>query len=128
MQVKRYSQRLNQVGSGTFIALSEGNGDREFISAPQIDFTGQRDVTFLGGGELPVHLEIVHQILPTIAETHVANRTARKAGIAAHNNVKAFPLSTQQLVCADFRGPPRISRTVSSNVWCQKRVQFQFPA
>ena len=81
-----------------------------------MDFACQRDVALLGCAKLPVHLEIVHEILPTIAETDVTDRAARKTGAARHDQVNVFPLSADEFDTANFNTPPGVAGAKAGNV------------
>src|SRR5436305_14666124 len=80
-----------------------------------MDFACQRDVALLGCSKLPVHLEIVHEILPTIAETDVTDRAARKACGARHDKVNVLALSADKLTLS-WRAPQAFlaARSVTS--------------
>ena len=128
MEIERYCKRLQQVGCSALVAVPQSNCDCEFISALKIDFTGQRNVSILSGAEFPVHVEITHQVLPTVASADVADRTARKTGIAADYEVKASALRAEQFVRADFTTPPGITHAIPRNVRRQQRVEVQLAA
>src|SRR6516164_8127614 len=80
----------------------------------------------LGGGELPVHFEVIHQVLPAVAETYKPNGTPREAGATAHDEMEISPLRVEQFHCTDFATPSGISRAVSRNVRSKQRIQLQF--
>src|SRR6516164_6100298 len=80
----------------------------------------------LGGGELPVQFEVIHQVLPAVAETYKPNGTAREAGAAAHDKMEISPLRAEQFHGTDFATPSRIPRTVSRNVRRKQGIQLQF--
>src|SRR5260221_6563593 len=128
MAIERCCQRLQQVGGSALVAVPQSNCDCEFISALKIDFTGKRNVSILSGAEFPVHVEITHQVLPTVASADVADRTPRKTGIAAHYEVKAAALRAKQFVRADFTTPPGITHAIPRNVLRQQRVEVQLAA
>src|SRR5258705_8431180 len=79
VRLKRLGQRLEQFGGCALVAPSARNGDREFTVAREIDFARERNVAVLGAAELPVHFEIVYQVLPTIAGANVADRAASES-------------------------------------------------
>src|ERR1700741_4818582 len=64
--IKWLSQGKKQLGHCGLVIATTCNGDGEFATAVQFDFSRKRDVAPLGGAELPIHFEIVHQILPAI--------------------------------------------------------------
>src|ERR1043165_10117954 len=60
--IKWFSQGKKQLGHCGLVTAATGNGDGEFVTTVQFDFSCERDIALLGGAELPIHLEIVHQI------------------------------------------------------------------
>src|ERR1700724_96079 len=125
MAIERCCQRLQQVGGSALVAVPQSNCDCEFISALKIDFTGKRNISILSGAEFPVHLEIIHQVLPTVTRADIADRTPRKTSIAADYEVKAASLRAKQFVRADFTTPSGITRAIPRNVRRQQRVEVQ---
>ena len=101
---------------------------REFTVVWKIDFAGQRDIAVLGFAKLPVHFEIVHQILPAVAGADIADRPARETGAACHNQVNVFALSVDEFDTADFGTPPGVAGAVARDVRSQQRVESQLPA
>src|ERR1044072_8829342 len=85
MRLERLSHRLEQLGSGALITAAKCHGHAELTIVWKVDFSGQRDIAVKGRLELPVHFEIVHQVLPTIAETDVAYGTPRETAAACHD-------------------------------------------
>ena len=91
-----------------------------------MDFACQRDVAVLGCAKLPVHLEIVHEILPTIAETDVTDRAARKACGARHDQVNVFALSADKFDISHFGTPAGVAGAITGDVRSQQCVESQF--
>src|SRR5207248_10883355 len=109
------------------VAATKCSRDREFIGGWQIDFAGQCDIAVLGCAKLPVHFEIVHKILPTVAETDIADRSAREAGAACHDQVDVFALSADEFDTAHFRTPAGVAGATTGDVRSQQRVESQLP-
>src|SRR5262245_15322815 len=55
--IKWFSQGKKQLGDCGLITAATSNGDGEFATAVQFDFSRECDVAPLGGAELPIHLE-----------------------------------------------------------------------
>jgi hypothetical protein len=62
---------------------------------------------------------MLHQVLPAVAETDVADRPARETNAACHDQVKIFALSVDEFDAADFRTPTRVVRAGSGYVRSQ---------
>ena len=58
----------------------------------------------------------------------IADRTARKTGIAADYEVKASALRAEQFVRADFTTPPGITHAIPRNVRRQQCIEVQLAA
>src|SRR4029077_12599123 len=99
----------------------------EFIGRRQMDFACQRDVAVLGCAKLPVHFEIVHEILPTVTETDVADRSARETGAARHDQVNVLAVGADEFDTAHFRTPAGVTSAKAGDVRSQKRIESQFP-
>src|SRR4029453_10543920 len=96
-------ERLEQFGSGALVTSTKRNSDCKFPARRQIDFAGQRDIPVRSCSKLPVHLEIVHQILPAIAEADVTDRAPGEPTAACHEQMNAVALCVHQFVITDFR-------------------------
>ena len=93
-----------------------------------IDLARQRDVAMPGGAEFPVHLEVVHQILPTVAGPDIPNGSPRKPFAATHDQMHPLALGVEQVVAADFRTPTGVARALARDVRGQQRVETQLAA
>ena len=127
MNIERFRQRLQQLRHSALVTPAQSNRDRKFIAVLKIDFPGQRNVAVLRGRKFPVHFEIIHQILPTVARPDIANRPPQKSAAASHDQMQIFALGMKQFVAADFGTPTRVARAVAREVWSQERVEMQFP-
>src|SRR6266498_715150 len=124
--MERLGQRLEQLGGCALVAAAKCDSQREFTGAWKIDFPGQRDVAVLGCLKLPVHFEIVHKVLPAVAETDVADRATREAGAACHDQVNVLALSADEFDTAHFSTPPGIAGAEAVDVRSQQCVESQF--
>ena len=113
---------MEQLGSSALVAAAKCYGDCKFAGGWQIDFAGQRDIAVLGCGKLPIHFEIVHKILPTVAETDIADRPAREAGAARHDQVNIFALGADELDTAHLNAPPRVTGAETGDVRSQQCI------
>ena len=68
----------------------------------------------------------MHEVLPTIAETDIADRATREAGAARHNQVNVFSLSADEFDTAHFGPPPGVASAKAGNVRSEQRVESQF--
>src|SRR4029453_7455488 len=131
MCLERLSQRLEQLGGCALITAAKGYSHCEFTGAWKIDFPGQRNISVPARLKLPVptkrpvHFEIVHEALPTITETDIANRAAREASAARHDQVNVFTLSSEQLDTAHIRTPAGVAGAKAGDVRRQQRVESQ---
>jgi hypothetical protein len=117
---------LEQLCDRALVAAAKRDSHGEFTAAWKIDFPGQRDIAVLGRLKLPVHFEMVHKILPTIAETDIADRATREAGAACHDQVNVFALSADEFDTTHFSPPPGIAGAEAGDVRSQQRVKAQF--
>src|ERR1039457_2982187 len=72
MSLERLRRRLQQLRHRALTTFPKSNGNRKGLPALRNDLARQRDVAMPGGAELPVHLEIRRQILPTRSEEHTS--------------------------------------------------------
>src|SRR4029077_1906087 len=128
MYLKRVRQRLEQLDGRALVAAAKCNGDGEFAAAWKIYFASQRDVALLGGAEFPIHFEIVHHVLPAIAEADIANRSARETRAACDDQVNVFALRVHDFDSADFRTPRGVACTTPGYMRCQQRIEPQLAA
>src|SRR5262249_44283178 len=60
-------QRLIKGSVGGVLAVSKRDGDGELVAGGKIDFSHDSDIAVFSAIELPVHFEIVVQVLPSVA-------------------------------------------------------------
>jgi hypothetical protein len=123
MRLKRLGHRLEQLRGCALVASTKRHGDCELASLREIDFACSCDVAVLGCLKLPVHFEIVHQVLPTIAKADITDGPARETGTARHDEVNVFALSVDEFDSADFGTPSGIARATSGYVRSEQRVE-----
>src|SRR5215831_2394567 len=128
MEFKRSCQRLEQLRGRALVASTKPKGNCKFASVRQIHFRGQRDVAVLGSREFPVHLEMVHQVLPAIAEADVADRSPGETAAACHEQMDVLPLRMEQFVVAELRVPSGVTGAEASQVWREQSIQAQLAA
>src|ERR1017187_3760740 len=116
MDLERFRQRLQQLRHRALTTFSKNNGDRKGLSILRNDLARQRDVAMPCGTELPVHLEIVRQILPTVAGPDIPKRSPRKPLAATHDQMHPLALGVEQVVAAGFRAPTGVARALARNV------------
>src|SRR5438045_2562712 len=73
MRLERLCQRLQEFGRRALVTLSQSNGDSEFAICRRINLSNQSDIPILSRGKLPIHFEILHQVLPAIARAGVTH-------------------------------------------------------
>ena len=83
---------------------------------------------FSAAWKFPIHFEIIHQILPTIAGADKADGPPRKPAAASHDQMNIFALGMKQFVAADFRTPTGVARAMARDVRSQERVETQLSA
>src|ERR1017187_9872537 len=128
MSLERFRQGLQQLRHRALTTLPKSNGNRKGLPAMRNDLARQRDVAMPGGAELPVHLEVVRQILPTVAGSDIPNRSPGKAFAAAHDQMHPLALGVEQVVAAGFRAPTGVARALARNVRGQQGVETQLAA
>src|SRR5207249_11356017 len=114
---KWLGERLEQLRGRTLVTTTKRNGNGEFTVVSQFYFRGQRDIAVLGCLKFPIHFEVVHQVLPTIAEADVADRSPRETAAARHEQVSVLPLRVKEFVIADLRTPSGVAGTTAGQVW-----------
>src|SRR5262249_19826562 len=122
-----FSRRLEQLGRCTLVAAAKRDSHGEFARTWKINFTGQCDISVHGRLKLPIHFEIVHKVLPAVAETDIADRATRKAGATCHDQVNVFAFSGDDFDTANFSQSPGVAGAKPGNVRSQQRVKSQFP-
>ena len=70
-------------------AVAKREAEREVAVLRQIDFSGQRDIAVRRRGELPIQLEILIQVLPSVGLADIAAGAPheRHAGSQSHPGV-----------------------------------------
>src|SRR6185437_15585921 len=127
MEVEWLSQGLEQLGRCALVAAAKRDSHGEFTVVWKIDFPGQGDIAVLGRLKLPVHFEMAHKVLPTIAETDIADRATREAGAARHDQVNVFALGTDELDTAHFSPPAGVAGAEAGDVRSQQCIESQLP-
>src|SRR5207244_8806797 len=110
------------------VTSTERESNCELAAIWEIDLASSCDVAIHGFLKLPIHFEIVHQVLPTITEADVTDGASRETGAACHDQVNVFALSVDEFDTADFRTPRRVVGAASSYVRSQQRVNAQLPS
>src|ERR1035437_307353 len=123
MDLERLCQRLDQLRHCALTTFPKSNGDRKGLPALRNDLARQRDVAMPGGAKLPVHLEIVRQILPTVAGPDIPNGSPQKSFAATHDQMHPLALGVEQVVAAGFRTPTGVARALACNVRRQQCVE-----
>jgi hypothetical protein len=77
---------------------------------------------------LPIHFEVIHQILPTIAEADVADRTPGETATACHKQMNVLALCVHQFVITELSARPRVTGAKTAQVRRQQRVKAQLAA
>ena len=113
---------MEQLGCCALVAAAKCDSHGEFTGVWKNNFPRQRDIAVQSGLKLPVHFEIVHQVLPTIAETDIAYRATREAGAARHNQVNVYALRADKLDTAHLNAPPRVARAETGDVRSQQCI------
>ena len=72
------AQSLGTLDQRVVERLAEGERQNELPALAQIDLAGQGDVAVERAVELPVHPEMMSQVLPAIGRPHVSARAAQK--------------------------------------------------
>ena len=70
--VERRSKRLEKIGDGAMLAISECEPKCKFLNLAKVQLSGQRDVSIGRVVKFPVHPEVIVKVGPAIACTHVA--------------------------------------------------------
>src|SRR5437588_7989757 len=69
MLMKRYCQRLRKNGCGRMHPVAKRDANGEFMAFAEVNFADHSHVTVFCPVKLPIHGEIVIQVLPTVAES-----------------------------------------------------------
>ena len=65
--VERGGYRAQGRGQSSVMSLAEADRHHKFAVHVRLDLPGQGNVAIERGAELPIHLEVVHQVLPAVA-------------------------------------------------------------
>src|SRR5512140_2817401 len=122
MNLERFRQRLQQLGHRALRTFPKSYGDRKGVPVLRNDLASQRNVAMPGRAEFPVHLEISHQILPTVAGTDIPDGSSRKPFAASHDQMHTLVLGMEQGIPSNFRTPTGVARALARKVWGQQRV------
>src|SRR5262249_541748 len=95
--VEGYRKRLGKNRSGCVPPVAERYSDGELIIAGEIDLSHHGDVAVLGAIKLPVHLEIVVKVLPSVAKAYETAGGSGEAGIASYGKMCAVLPGCQYL-------------------------------
>jgi hypothetical protein len=110
------------------VASTKRDGNGELASIAEIDFACGCNVAVHGCLKLPVHFEIVHQVLPTITKADITDGPARETATARHDEVHVFAMSVDDFDSADFGTPSGVARATSGYVRSEQRVEPQLAA
>src|ERR1700693_4254877 len=78
--------------------IAEGEAEREMLVLGQVDLSGERDIAVGGRGELPIQLEILIQILPSVAPSDITARTPHKPYVGSQSQPGIVLVRGQKLV------------------------------
>ena len=104
----------------------EADAQRELHGVRQIDLPGQSDVAVPGLSEFPIHLEIVHQVLPAVAESDVTDGALREIGRAAERHIDVLPLRVEKLPAIQSAPPSRVVFARALQVRCEQSIEPEF--
>src|SRR6185312_9620029 len=78
VRCERSAQGLGDRDEGVVETVAEGECQHKLPTLPNIEFAGQGDVAIRRAVELPVHPEVVSQVLPAIGRPRVTTGAAQK--------------------------------------------------
>src|SRR6266446_2432308 len=87
-----HRQGLRQDGGSGMRSVAKSHAQSELGALGQVNLRHHRHVTVLGPVKLPVHLHVVVQVLPAVAEAHEPAGAAQESVVAAQSQVSiVFP-------------------------------------
>jgi hypothetical protein len=126
LPVERLVKRLEESGSHAVEALSKCQAEGELIPTAQVQLPDQRDIAIFGCVELPIHLEIVRQVCPSIAGPDVSARAPQKW----HRGPKRKPCSLlvgrENLLPRDLSDLPIVAPAPDLNVWGKQSIELHW--
>ena len=124
LSLEWHIKRLQQRGCGAVKAVAEGEANSKFVAGGQIQLCSQRDIPITRKRELPVHLEVVHQIGPAIAATDITARTLQKRQRSAERQPGCTFLSREYLLSGHLSGETIIVPATNFEMRCKQDVEF----
>ena len=104
--------------------VSEGDGYYKLAVQVDIDLAGQRNIAIERGAELPIHVEVVHHVLPAVAPAHVATTGTTKSAVCRHDEREAVLPRQKHLPARQVQDRAGVTRSSDIQVRRQERVGF----
>src|SRR5271170_946860 len=104
--------------------LAERNSHDKLAVPAYVDLAGERNITLEGGTELPVHMEVVHQILPAVAAAHIATTGAAKTATCGHHQGDAVLIREQHSLAGQVKHRARIARSADIQMRSQQGIRL----
>ena len=99
--------------------------DLQIVDATQVDLAHHRHVSVRRRPELPIHLHVLHQILPAVARAHKPATHAREPAARCHHQRPLVLPRQQHVVPRQVHRPRRVPCPTSIHMRRQQRIQLQ---
>src|SRR5215468_12339876 len=109
------------------LAVTESQTKCE-LSITAINFSHRCDVAVFRAVELPIHFEVVIQVLPAVAGADKAAGTSSKSAIAPDRHVSIVLPCQQNLAPGNLHLSRRIAKPAHLKVRRHEKIQLQFSA
>ncbi len=97
----------------------------QVVDAPQVDLAHHRHVPVRRRPKLPIHLEVLHQVLPAVARAHKPAAHAREPAARRHHQRPLVLPRQQHVVPGQVHRPRRVPRPAAIQMRRQQRIQLQ---
>ncbi len=73
----------------------KSDAEGEFEIFAEVDFAGQGDVSVVRAMKLPLHIQVAHEVLPSVALPDIADRAPNEVGRATETQVNVLAMGVE---------------------------------
>src|SRR5574341_140395 len=122
---KRDVKRLKQRGRRAMEAVPESQAESKFVAFAQIQLSSERDVPIGSERELPIHLEVVHEIGPAVAATDISTRALKKRGRSSERQPRSPFMRSKNLSAGNTFDQAIIAPAANLEMRREQGIDFQ---
>ncbi len=97
----------------------------QVVDAPQVDLAHHRHIPVRRRPKLPIHFQVLHQVLPAVARAHKPAAHPREPAARRHRQRPLVLPRQQHIVPGEVHRPSRVPRPAAIQMRRQKRIQLQ---